>query len=173
MIKTITDVSSVSPWTTWIFHSHKWSISNFPCSLTRNITSHSIKNLAFHRLLRWKMIILLILSLPHLYISLFYSLFYSIQFECQKKAWRTYRSLELGRGPDDLGLARVDGAHGGADRVERDVQRQDEVALGPALQGLVLQLVQALLIRSNLQQQRTHPWKTKPVVRSSSLPSFI
>ena len=26
---------------------HKWSISNFPCSLTRNITSHSMKNLAF------------------------------------------------------------------------------------------------------------------------------
>ena len=32
-------------------------MSNFPCSLTKNITSHSMKNLAFHRLLRWKMII--------------------------------------------------------------------------------------------------------------------
>ena len=30
-----------------------WSISNFPCSLTRNITSHSIQNLAFHR---WQII---------------------------------------------------------------------------------------------------------------------
>ena len=26
-----------------------WSISNFPCSLTRNITTHSIENVAFHR----------------------------------------------------------------------------------------------------------------------------
>ena len=31
-----------------------------------DITSHSMKNLAFHLLLRWKMIILPILSLPHL-----------------------------------------------------------------------------------------------------------
>ena len=38
------------------FYSQEWSISKFPCSLTRNITSHSIKNLAFHSLLRWKMI---------------------------------------------------------------------------------------------------------------------
>ena len=29
------------------FHSQEWSISNFPCSLARNITSHSMKNLAF------------------------------------------------------------------------------------------------------------------------------
>ena len=29
------------------FHSQEWSISNFLCSLTRNITSHSVKNLAF------------------------------------------------------------------------------------------------------------------------------
>ena len=36
-------------------HSQKWSISNFSYSLTRNITSHSMKNLAFHSLLRWKM----------------------------------------------------------------------------------------------------------------------
>ena len=35
-----------------------WLISSFPCSLTRNITSHSMKNLAFHSLPRWKMIIL-------------------------------------------------------------------------------------------------------------------
>ena len=48
-----------------------WSISNFPCSLTRNITSHSMtKNLAFHSFLRWEMIILRLFSLPHLYISL-------------------------------------------------------------------------------------------------------
>ena len=37
-------------------------MSNFPCSLTRNITSHSMKNLAFHGLLRWKMIILPLLT---------------------------------------------------------------------------------------------------------------
>ena len=33
-------------------------ISTFSCSLTSNITSHSEKNLAFHSLLRWKMIVL-------------------------------------------------------------------------------------------------------------------
>ena len=32
-------------------------MSKFPCSLNRNITRHSMKNLAFHSLLRWKMII--------------------------------------------------------------------------------------------------------------------
>ena len=40
----------------------EWSMSNFSCSLTRNITSHSIKNLAFHSLLSWQMIILPILT---------------------------------------------------------------------------------------------------------------
>ena len=33
-------------------------MSNFSCSLTRNITSHSMKSLAFHSLLRLKMIVL-------------------------------------------------------------------------------------------------------------------
>ena len=37
-------------------------MSNFPCSLTRNTTSHSMENLTFHSLLRWKMIILQILA---------------------------------------------------------------------------------------------------------------
>ena len=47
----------------WIqpFLSQEWLISNFPCSLTKNTTSHSMKNLACHSLLRWKMIILPIL----------------------------------------------------------------------------------------------------------------
>ena len=44
-------------------HFQEWSISNFLCSLTRNITSDRMKNLAFHSLLRWQMIILL--SLIH------------------------------------------------------------------------------------------------------------
>ena len=47
-----------------------WSISDFPCSLTRNITSHSMKNLAFHSLLRWKMIILPVLTILILHLSL-------------------------------------------------------------------------------------------------------
>ena len=38
--------------------SQVWSLSNFSCSLTRNITSHSMENVAFHSLLRWKLIIL-------------------------------------------------------------------------------------------------------------------
>ena len=33
-----------------------------PCSLTRNITPHSMKNLTFHSLLRWKVVILQILA---------------------------------------------------------------------------------------------------------------
>ena len=32
------------------FHSQDWSISNFPCCLTRTITSQSMENLAFHSL---------------------------------------------------------------------------------------------------------------------------
>ena len=40
------------------FHSQEWSTSNFPCSLTSNITSNSWKNSAFHSLLRCKMAIL-------------------------------------------------------------------------------------------------------------------
>ena len=39
------------------------SISNFSCSLTRNITLHSMKKLAFHSLLRRTMIILPILTI--------------------------------------------------------------------------------------------------------------
>ena len=38
------------------FHFWEWSTSNFPCSLTRNNTSHSMENLALHTLLWWKMI---------------------------------------------------------------------------------------------------------------------
>ena len=45
-------------------------MSNFPCSLTRNITSHSMKNLAFHSLPRWKMIILPILTTSRMNFSL-------------------------------------------------------------------------------------------------------
>ena len=37
-------------------------MSKFPCSLTRNMTSHSKENLAFHSLLRWKMILIQILT---------------------------------------------------------------------------------------------------------------
>ena len=44
----------------------KVSISKFPCSLTRKMTPHSMKNLDFHSLFSWKMIILPF-SVPHLY----------------------------------------------------------------------------------------------------------
>ena len=44
------------------FHSWEWSMSKFPCSLTRNMTSHSKENLAFHSLLRGKMILIQILT---------------------------------------------------------------------------------------------------------------
>ena len=52
------------------FHSQEWSISDFPCGLTRNIPSHSTKNFTFHRLLRWKMIILQTLTTALIHFSL-------------------------------------------------------------------------------------------------------
>ena len=52
------------------FHSQDWSMSNFPCSLTGNITSHSMENFTFHSLLRWKMIVLLILTTSLIHSSL-------------------------------------------------------------------------------------------------------
>ena len=36
------------------FHSQERSISNFSCSLTSDITSHSMENLAFHKLIQMK-----------------------------------------------------------------------------------------------------------------------
>ena len=45
-------------------------ITNFLCSLTRNITSDRVKNLAFHNLLRWKMVIPPILNTPLIHFSL-------------------------------------------------------------------------------------------------------
>ena len=39
------------------FHSQEWWVSNFPCSLTRNTTLHSMENSAFRSLLRWKIIL--------------------------------------------------------------------------------------------------------------------
>ena len=38
--------------------SQEWSMSNFSCSLTRKIASHSMENMAFHSSLRWNMIVL-------------------------------------------------------------------------------------------------------------------
>ena len=52
------------------FHSQEWSILNFPCSITRTLTSHIMKNLAFHSLLRWEMIILPILTTSPIHFSL-------------------------------------------------------------------------------------------------------
>ena len=63
-------------------HSQEWSSSNFPNSLARNITRHYIKNLAFRSLLRWKIMILPILT-PSLILFVFKSLekSYSLNFE--------------------------------------------------------------------------------------------
>ena len=47
----------------------EWSSSNFSCSLTSNITSHSMKNLGFHSWLRWKMITLPLLTTSPIYFS--------------------------------------------------------------------------------------------------------
>ena len=35
-------------------HSQEWSMSNFPCSFIKNITSHSMENLIYNSLLRWR-----------------------------------------------------------------------------------------------------------------------
>ena len=43
-----------------------WSISTFPCSLARNITSRSMENLAFHILLGYKSVILPIPATPRI-----------------------------------------------------------------------------------------------------------
>ena len=61
------------------FHSWDWSISNFPCSLTNNITSHSMKNLAFHSLLI--MILLPILTPSCIHFSLTLSFLRVINFK--------------------------------------------------------------------------------------------
>ena len=51
------------------FAPQEWSSSNFSCSLSRNITSHSMENVAFPSLLRWKMIILPILTTLLIHLS--------------------------------------------------------------------------------------------------------
>ena len=62
-------------------------MSKFPCSLTRNITSHSMENLAFHSLLRWKVIILQILAT-----SLIQSLFERLgEYTFWAQEWKGYR----------------------------------------------------------------------------------
>ena len=53
-----------------LFRVQEWSISNFSCSLPRNITSHSMKNLPLHSLLRWNMIILPIPTTSLIHFSL-------------------------------------------------------------------------------------------------------
>ena len=55
-------IPNLNPFT----HALPITISNFACSLTRNFTSHSMKTLASHSLLRWKMTILSILSYSHI-----------------------------------------------------------------------------------------------------------
>ena len=47
---------SVNTWLPALDWPQEWSIKNFHYNLTRNITSHGMKNLALHSLLRWKMI---------------------------------------------------------------------------------------------------------------------
>ena len=63
------------------FHSQEWSISNFSRSLTTNITSHSMENVAFHSLLRWKMIVLSTLT------TLSYTVLFTRLGECRFWAW--------------------------------------------------------------------------------------
>ena len=48
----------------------EWWSSNFSCSLTSNIKSHSVENVSFHSFLRWKIIILPILPASLIHFSL-------------------------------------------------------------------------------------------------------
>ena len=64
-------------------------MSNFPSSRTRNITSHSKENLAFHSLLRWKVIIIQIFAT-----SLMHFLFKRLG-ECT--SWATFQGGGLVR----------------------------------------------------------------------------
>ena len=74
----------------FFFYFQDWSNSNFPCNLTRNITSHSMKNLAFHSLLRWKMITLPILT------NITYTFLLERLGECTFWAWE-WKGLFLHR----------------------------------------------------------------------------
>ena len=58
-------------WTYLPLHSQvEWPMSNFPWTLTRNITQYSMKNLPFHTLLRRKIIRLPILTTSLIYVYL-------------------------------------------------------------------------------------------------------
>ena len=61
----------------------EWSMSNFPCSLTRNITSHSMENLAFHHLLSLKMIKVQMLNLT----TSWYWCMYSMNSDFITRMW--------------------------------------------------------------------------------------
>ena len=73
-------------------HSWEWSISNFSCGLTRNITSHSMENLAFHSSLRWEMIKLKILT-TSLYTIDFRRLGECVLFELGSERVESLKSL--------------------------------------------------------------------------------
>ena len=72
------------------FHSQEWSIWNFPRSLIRNTTSHSMKNLAFHSLLRWNMI-----TTKSHYLT--YTFLFKSLGECENGNWENVL-FELRRG---------------------------------------------------------------------------
>ena len=71
-------------------------MSNFSCSLTRNITSHSMENLAFHSLLRLKneVVPILTTSLVHFSIEGWENVPFEIGIE-RVKARVTYHNSNL------------------------------------------------------------------------------
>ena len=88
---------------TLTLHSQEWSISNFPCSLTRNIKSHIMKNLAFHSLLWWMMITLPFLITSFIHFSLkgcenvvFELGFIMLWLECQPSVFIDPKGQNLG-----------------------------------------------------------------------------
>ena len=85
-----------------LVNSQEWSISNFPCSPNRNITSHSRKNVAFHSSLRWGMIILPILnnSLIHFSLKCWENALFELGSERVKR-----RQSEYGKGENENGFS--------------------------------------------------------------------
>ena len=80
---------------TYSFIPKRDQVSNFPCNLTRNITSHSKENLAFHSLLRWKMIILPILTTHFTYTFLFERFWEMPLFELGSENWALSNSIRI------------------------------------------------------------------------------
>ena len=150
-----------------------WSISNFPCSFTRNITSHSMKDLAFHSWLRWKMIILPILttSLIHFLLkrlgectclNLVGGMISSREmdgasgtFSCQSSAWKKKNRKPLGTIPCVPGFVPFSGIGPSPSDANNDGGRDLLLVVLYCQTGRVRQFVTFLMKRGNRGKTKT------------------